>query len=235
MKPKTDPLIAVAYLRVSTDAERQANGLEVQRQAIERFAAGRGLTVACWCQDELSGRTEGDQRPGFLEALGELRQRRAGALLVHRIDRLARDMTEGLLMERTLQRFGVDLLAVEGNGDKTPAGKLLRNVALAAAAFEGDMIRARIKNTKALLRSQGRFEGGEPPYGWTVQGERGARMLVKDPAEQELIERFCALRKQGLSFRQMQRRAAIEGWTNRAGSPWDLASISRLVKRATAG
>jgi hypothetical protein len=72
----------VAYLRISTDADRQAHGLDVQRRAVEAWALAAGVAVVAWCQDELSGRTSAERRPGLGAALVELRQRQAGRLIV---------------------------------------------------------------------------------------------------------------------------------------------------------
>ena len=63
--PTTDPRLAVAYLRISTDAEKQAHGLDVQRRAIEGWAAGQGVAVAAWHQDEKSGTAPLEQRLGL--------------------------------------------------------------------------------------------------------------------------------------------------------------------------
>jgi hypothetical protein len=57
-----NPSLAVAYVRVST--EDQNLGPEAQRAAIERWAPSRGITVAAWHQDCLSGATAVEDRPG---------------------------------------------------------------------------------------------------------------------------------------------------------------------------
>ena len=70
--------MAVAYLRVST--EDQNLGPEAQRAAIERWAAGREVTVAVWFEDRLSGATAVEDRPGLVAALaGGPRTRRRAA------------------------------------------------------------------------------------------------------------------------------------------------------------
>ncbi len=46
-KPETgNPNLAVGYLRVSTDSDRQALGAEAQRQAVQQWAQGNGVEVA---------------------------------------------------------------------------------------------------------------------------------------------------------------------------------------------
>lgn len=90
-KPKTSPTIAVAYLRVSTD--EQALGMEAQRAAMEAWAGREGVTIAAWCEDlGISGGADLEDRPGLVEALRLVRELRAGRLVAHKADRIARDV-----------------------------------------------------------------------------------------------------------------------------------------------
>ena len=50
-----DPKLAVAYVRVSTDTDRQALGAQAQRDAITRWAEGSGITIVQWFVEEVSG------------------------------------------------------------------------------------------------------------------------------------------------------------------------------------
>jgi Resolvase, N terminal domain len=65
----TDPKIAVAYVRVST--EDQNLGPEAQRASIEAWAGRHGVTVAAWFTDKgVSGGKAVEDRPALLEAFG---------------------------------------------------------------------------------------------------------------------------------------------------------------------
>lgn len=229
MKRRGDPLRVIAYLRVSTDAERQAHGLEVQRRAIEAWAAREGRELVGWHQDELSGTTAHERRPGLLAALEQLTRDRAGVLVVHRIDRLARDAAEGAVIERLAMARGAAVAAVEGGGlAEDAAGRLVRQVTLAAAEFEGSIIRERIRATKASMRARGLHQGGAPPYGWRLDG----RQLIPAPVELATLERMRALRARGHSYRRIAAELHAAGLHNRAGGRWSHAKIRELLDRA---
>ena len=92
---------AVAYLRVSTEAQAdEGYGLDAQRAAIKAWArAGRHRVVA-WLADEgVSGSNGVESREALPEALAQIEDAKAGALVVARLDRLARNLTvqEGIL------------------------------------------------------------------------------------------------------------------------------------------
>jgi len=108
-----DPLLAVAYLRVSTD--EQTLGMEAQRAAITAWAQRQGVIVVRWCEDlGVSGGAELEKRPGLLEALGAVRERRAGLLVAHKADRIARDVYVAELVKRELRAVGAGVALVEG-------------------------------------------------------------------------------------------------------------------------
>src|SRR5690242_2386020 len=103
----------IGYLRVSTDRQAEEGlGLEVQQDAIERWASERAHRIVGWYRDEgVSGSNGLDSRVGLADALDALRERRAQALVVYRLDRLARDL---VLQEQLLadtRTSGADLFS----------------------------------------------------------------------------------------------------------------------------
>ncbi len=65
----------VAYYRVSTDKQGiKGLGMDAQREAVERFIAGRGLLVAEYTEVESGRKTN---RPQMLAAFDDCRRRAA--------------------------------------------------------------------------------------------------------------------------------------------------------------
>src|SRR5205807_6454348 len=68
-------------------------GLDVQAEAIERFAGAGGHTVvATWSDDGLSGAKEAAEREGLTSALAAVEDG-ADGLVLYKLDRLARALT----------------------------------------------------------------------------------------------------------------------------------------------
>lgn len=85
---------ALAYTRVSTaDQGRRGNGLEAQREAIERFAEVEGYEVVQWVTEVETGKGSDamERRPKLAEAL-TLAKKRNVPVLVSKLDRLSRDV-----------------------------------------------------------------------------------------------------------------------------------------------
>src|SRR3989442_2921018 len=84
----------VGYVRVSSDGQIDGLGLDVQRQAISRWAKQHGHRLVTVISDEgVSGTVDASERPGLAEALSWLVRGDAEGLVIHKLDRLARRLT----------------------------------------------------------------------------------------------------------------------------------------------
>ncbi len=223
-----DPKIAVAYLRVSTDVDRQALGAQAQRDAITRWADSTGVVVAEWFVEEVSGGAPLDRRPLLLEAIAMVATLGAGHLVVQRLDRFSREPLTAALAECELRKNGASLVCADGAGSgDDPTSELIRGILLSVARFEKALIRSRIKAALAVKRSRGERIGA-PPYGARVEG----KLLVMDPNEVGTIRRLRELRSLGMTIREIVERATVEGLRNRAGKPFTIAAVHALVRDA---
>jgi len=218
--------IAVAYLRVSTDA--QDLSLDAQRRAIESFAAAQGYEIARVCIDEgISGAAPLDRRPALLEALTALKHDDAVALIVAKRDRLARDVVTAALAERMAQRAGASVLTASGvgNGD-APENELMRTIVDAFSQYERSLISCRTRAALQAKRARGERVSGHPPFGFEWQD--GHRVSVAH--EQALLERMQALQAEGLGALRIASRLNESGAINpRTGRSWNRGSIASIL------
>lgn len=223
-----DPRKAVGYIRVSTDTEKQSLGAEAQRRAIERWAQGTGVTILDWFVEEVSGGAPLDKRPVLLEAIATVASLGAASLVVQRLDRFSRDPLTAALAEAELQRQGATLAVADGAGNGEDAtAALIRSILYAVSRFEKEMIRARIKAAFAVKRARG-DRLGAAPYGTKTDG----KALAIHPQEAATVDRLRELRSSGLTLRAVIDKATAEGLLNRAGKPFSLAAVHKLVKSA---
>jgi site-specific DNA recombinase len=220
--------IAVACMRVSTDAERQALGIEGQRKAIEAWALREGVTIATWHTDEVSGGAPMDKRPGLLAAIADIDVHNAGLIVFQKVDRFTRDATSAALVGIELQRRGARLAFADGTGSgDDPTSKLLRSVLVAVAEFERAVIAARIKTALAVKQSRGEMTGA-PRFGFRL-GPDG-RHVEADAGEQRIVRRVGVLRERGLSVRAIVDRLAHDGVRGRTGAPLTRTAVHNLIQ-----
>ena len=227
-KGKPDARLAVAYLRVSTD--EQTLGMEAQRAAITSWAARQGVTVTRWCEDlGVSGGAELEARPGLLEALAAVRDLRAGLLVAHKADRIARDVYVSELVKRSLKGCGAGLALVEGISGDDPFSEMAATVMDAAARLERRMIGARTKAALAVKKTNGQRISGRLPFGFQLAED--GKALEPCAHEQEALGRMRELRAAGMGGARIAAALAAEGFKPR-GARWDAGNVHRLADAA---
>jgi DNA invertase Pin-like site-specific DNA recombinase len=86
--------------------------------------------------------------------------RKGDALMVTRLDRLARSVSDLHGIAKELEAKGVDLIATEQNVDNTtPHGRLMFNMLGAIAEFETDLRKERQLEGIAKAKEEGRYKG----------------------------------------------------------------------------
>lgn len=222
------PLVAVAYVRVSTEDQRL--GPDAQRAAIAAWAAREGVTVAAWHVDQgVSGSTPVGDRPGLTAALSSLAQLGAGVLVVAKRDRLARDAMVAAMADRLAVTLGARVISADGagNGD-APAERFMRTVVDAASEYERALIAARTKAGLAVKRARGERVSRHAPYGHRFDGDR----VVPDAAEQAILSRARELRAAGHSLRAVAEELEVLGHVNRAGKPFAVSNLHAMLASA---
>ena len=169
-----DPAV-FGYIRVS-QAEGES-GLATQR----RILTDHGLRDDRIFTDVASGRNM--RRPAWKQ-LREILQL-GDVVVVPRIDRLARNLSEGLRTIEELHAQGIDIRSLaEGldTGDDSPTSRLMLHMLLSLAEWERGTIRDRISAGVDRAAAKGRT-GGLPPVrrclkNWMARSLCNARYVV---------------------------------------------------------
>src|SRR5437868_2256221 len=167
----------VVYLRVSTDQQADTGqGLDIQEEACRRWLQqGRHRLVEVCTDAGRSGGADVGHRPGLARALALVGADRADGVLVHRLDRLARDLVlqEQLLAE--MHRRGKELASVDRTEHASltyapddPTRALVRLMLGSIAQYEREVIRLRLMAGRARKQLGGGYAGGAPAYGYAA-------------------------------------------------------------------
>src|SRR5436190_19953187 len=102
-----------AYIRVSTAKQgERGSSLQEQRSAIEAFAQRQNLNIVDWFEERETAAKEG--RRMFVMMLNRLTSGDADGLIVHKIDRSARNLRDWARLGELIDR-GVDVQFVHDN------------------------------------------------------------------------------------------------------------------------
>ena len=138
----------IGYARVSTDDQ----DLSLQRDALNAVGCARIF------EDTMSGAKA--ERPGLSAALDHCRA--GDTLVVWRLDRLGRSLTNLIELMTTLDEKEIGFKSLSEQIDTTTSGgKLVFHIFGALAEFERELIRERTRAGLAAARARGR-QGGRP-------------------------------------------------------------------------
>lgn len=193
---------AAIYTRVST-VDQNA---ELQLRELREYAARQGWEVGEVYQDVMSGAKA--SRPALNRLMADAKAGRFDSLLVWKLDRFGRSLVDCLNNIRELEENGIRFIAVTQSLDtdvKNPASRLLVHVLAAAAEFERALIRERTQ--AGQLRYKQDYESGR--VGKEVRSRSGRNLPPHRPRRIFDREQVTALRRQGLSLRQIAKRLAL--------------------------
>ncbi len=168
------------YARVSTTGQmNNGNSLEGQEKQLREAGA-----IEIY-KDSFTGTQV--NRPQFNILLSKLKE--GDTLIVTKLDRIARSMTQGSELVTNLINKGirVNILNI-GVMDNTPSSKLIRNIFFAFAEFERDMIVERTQEGKAIARTKEGFREGRPKKYNNKQIEYALSMLSVNGGEYSYTE-----------------------------------------------
>lgn len=223
-----DSKIAIGYCRISTDRTRQELGVQAQRAALDRWASLHAIRLAAVFVEEVSGGMDLAKRPVLLEAIGAIASHGAGILVVGTLDRFSRDPLTAAMAEAEIRKRGASLAVVDGAGEgQSPTGDLVRGILLSVAKFERSIIGFRIRNALAVKKRRGELVG-KAPYGFRVSID--GKTLEADPQEASTVRRIRDLRSAGMTIRGIQARTAAEGLLSRAGTPFALPALHKILR-----
>jgi DNA invertase Pin-like site-specific DNA recombinase len=140
-------LRAGLYARVSTSDQQT---LAMQSRAMRDYAARRGWTVVMQIREVNSGAAKREARERLLEAA---RRREIDAVLVWRLDRWGRSVTDLLTTLQELEHLGVGFVSLTEALDlTTPAGRAMAGLLAVFAQFEKEILRERTRAGLAHAR-----------------------------------------------------------------------------------
>lgn len=202
------------YARLSVTKEESVS-ITRQLTSCRRYAQARNWEVVGEFVDD--GVSATANRPEVRKGWSALlRSDGYDAVVIWKVDRLARRVLDFLHADETLQARGAGLVAVDDPIDMTsPQGRAFAVMLAVFGEMEAEATRARVRAARAQLIANGRFPGGGIPYGFSSgPNEDGpGKVLTVDPERHDWLAKIALLGLEG------QGASAIARWLTEARAP----------------
>lgn len=214
------------YIRVSTQRQgAQGVSLHEQKAAIEAYAQRAGLSVVAWYEERVTAAKRG--RRIFAQMMKALSQEKADGVIIHKIDRSARNLRDWADLGELIDR-GTDVHFVHDALDlRSRGGRLSADIQAVVAA---DYIRNLREETRKGF--YGRLKQGlypmRAPIGYRDMG-RGKPKSI-DPVQGPLVRTtFELYATSEWNFHTIQAEMTKRGLRNRNSAPVSLAGFTTIL------
>ena len=151
----------VALARVSSrEQEREGFSLEVQEEALRRYATQAGGEIAKLFRIAETA-SKGDERKTFRELVAYAKKNAAflDGLLFYKVDRAARNLFDYVELERLESEYDLPFISVSQPTENTPAGRMMRRTLANMASFYTEQQSVDVREGLARRVQEGWFVG----------------------------------------------------------------------------
>lgn len=193
-------LRCVIYTRKSTEhgLEQEFNSLDAQREACEAYIRSQrdqGWQAAGEAFQDGGFSGGSTDRPGLLALMALVRAGRVDVVVVCKVDRLTRSLTDFARIVDLFDKHGVSFVSVTQQFNTTTSmGRLTLNVLLSFAQFEREITSERIRDKIQASKEKGMWMGGSPPFGYDNQDRELVVNAVDAKQVRAIFGRYIALR-----------------------------------------
>jgi len=220
---------AAIYCRVSTDKQFDKGGsLDTQEKSCCAWCERNEHEVFdIYKEVESGGNLNRDQ---FQRLYADAEAGKFEAVVVTKIDRLSRSMRDYYSKIIDFEKFNVRIAAVDQPAFSTAGatGNFLRNILLAAAEFEREMIRQRTSEGMRAKIAKGEWHGGPVPLGY--ENNKVEKRLKVNENEADLVRRIYTEYNSGKSSKEITNQLNAEGLRTKKGNIFSAQAVLRCYK-----
>ena len=221
------------YARVSTDKQAQKDlSIPAQIEAMREYAKRNGWKVAGHFVDEGESARTAD-RPELKRLIEQCKENNnVDAVIVHKIDRLARNLIDYATIKAILKQKGIRLISVSEPFDDNPVGHLLENIIASISEWYSANLGEEIKKSNMEKLRQGEWPH-RPPVGYmSVKGENDRVKHIPDLEKATLIRQLFELWTTGhYSLRTLGQEMGERGLKTRSGRYYSPEAIKNQLNK----
>lgn len=217
---------AAIYARFSSDTQREES-IDAQIRALKDYADRNNIVIVEEYIDRAKSATT-DQRPEFLRMIQEASCNKFNVVLVHKLDRFARNRSDSIGYRMKLKRHNVSLISVlEYLDENCPESIILESVLEGMAEYYSKNLAREV--TKGLKENayKGLHTGGKPPLGYNVNAQ--TKKLEINEHEAESIRIIFKRTLEGCGYSEIIDELNLKGYKTKKGGVFNKNSLNSIL------
>jgi DNA invertase Pin-like site-specific DNA recombinase len=222
------------YTRKSSEEglDQEYNSIDAQRDAGHAYIASQraeGWVAVTDDYDDPAFSGGNMERPALKRLLTDIEAGKIDVIIIYKIDRLTRSLTDFSRMVEVFERQGVSFVSVTQQFNTTTSmGRLMLNVLLSFAQFEREITGERIRDKITSSKKKGMWMGGIPPLGYDVSNRR----LVPNAKEVKTIRHVFTRFAELGSSTQLVKELRLDGVTSKSWTTQDgKVRVGKLIDK----
>ena len=216
---------AAIYARYSSDKQRTESAT-AQIQAGQRYCAQQSYTVVKEYVDEATTGTN-DDRPEFQRMLTDAAAGLFQVLVVHKVDRFARNREDAAFNKQKLRKAKVRLEYVEQHLDGSAESVILESVLEGMAEYYSKNLAKETMKGLMMNAQNAQFNGGTPPLGYNVDENK---KYVINEHEAEAVRLIFRLYADGMGLARISDELTMRGYKTKRGVKFAKNSLHDILR-----
>ena len=186
-----------AYARFSSSSQREES-IFAQLRAISEHCKRNNYTIVRTYIDEAKSATSTLNRNEFMRMIADSKKGDFDIVLVHKLDRFARNRYDSAIYQRELKKNGVKLYSVLENLDDSPESVIMQSVLEGFAEYYSKNLGREVKKGMLENALSCRTTGGCLPLGYDLDSE--GHYIINEK-EAEIVRLIYSMAAKGSGYR----------------------------------
>ena len=213
------------YARFSSDNQR-SESIDAQIRAMQAYCKQHNFVIVETYIDEAKSATT-DRRPAFQQMIQDSNARAFNILLVHKLDRFARNRYDSAVYKRELKKNGVTVYSVLENLDNSPESIMMEAVLEGMSEYYSQNLAREVLKGMRETAIQCRHTGGTPPLGYDIDPD--TRKLVINEDEAETVRLIFGMYSEGYGYSAILDRLHLLGRQTKLGKDFQKNSLYSIL------
>ncbi len=217
---------AIAYARFSSDLQREES-IDAQIRAIRKYCDENDFVLLATFADKgISGTS--DNRPEFQKMISTAIKGEVDAVIVHKLDRFARNRYDSAFYKNILKKNNVKLISVLENLQDSPESVILESVIEGMNEYYSLNLSREVRKGLQENALECKVTGGPPALGYSV--DRSTQKYVINEYEAEAVRMIFRMYLDGYSYTEIISELNRKGYRTRRGLPFAKNSLYEILR-----
>ena len=216
---------AVLYARFSSDNQR-TESIDAQLRAMHAYCKQHQIAVISTYVDEAKSATT-DRRPAFQQMISDSASHTFNILLVHKLDRFARNRYDSAIYKRELKKNGVTVYSVLENLDDSPESIIMESVLEGMSEYYSQNLAREVMKGLKETALQCKHTGGKPPIGYDV--DPVSKKLIVNEVEAAAVRLIFEMYAGGCGYSLIINALRERGLRTKTGSEFRKNSLYSIL------